>query len=105
VDLWLQPLEDWRNGRAVKEADPVHHPQVREDLHPFGFRDDRSQLALAQLNREIGVDRCHQPVSAGVSGRQIAQVPDVEDVKRTVDQDHGQPLLPPSVTFLGELVE
>ena len=36
VDVRSEGFEHRTNGEIVEEADAVHHPQVRQDLHPLG---------------------------------------------------------------------
>jgi hypothetical protein len=105
MDLRLQDLEDRGHRGAVEETDTVDHPQVGQNLHPFGLGDDGSQLTLAEMDGEIGVDRGHQTVAESLGGFQIPQVTDVEHVEGPVDEYDNQILIPPLPTFFGEFVD
>jgi len=105
MNVGFERFENRRHRLTVEKTDSIHHPQMGNGLYPLCFGNDGSEIALASADGGIGVHRCYQVVAESARSREVAEVTDVEDVKRAVDEDYGLSLIAPAAALLGQLID
>jgi hypothetical protein len=105
VHLGAQGQEQLRDRRLVEQADPVHHPEMAQDLDPLPLGNDRPPVPLGAPYRKVGVDGHDQPVAVGARRCQVAHVPGVEQIEGAVREHAADPETAPLGALLDEARE